>query len=65
LRSTRDRQPDALRNTDIRLKTHTPPHSRISAEAHPGVQAVLVRFFRGEAVADTRLTLPPPKFLVL
>lgn len=31
-------------------------------EAHPDVQAMLVRFFRGEAVADTRLTLPPPKF---
>jgi len=31
-------------------------------EAHPDVQALLVRFFRGEAVADTRLALPPPKF---
>ena len=31
-------------------------------EAHPDVQALLVRFFRGEAVADTRLSLPPPKF---
>jgi pimeloyl-ACP methyl ester carboxylesterase len=31
-------------------------------EAHPEVQALLVRFFRGEAVADTRLALPPPKF---
>lgn len=31
-------------------------------EAHPDVQPLLVRFFRGEAVADTRLTLPPPKF---
>ncbi len=46
-------------------RTCSPPHSRISAEAHPGVQAVLVRFFRGEAVADNRLTLPPLKFLVL
>ena len=33
-------------------------------EAHPEVQPLLVRFFRGEAVADTRLTLPPPKFQV-
>lgn len=33
-------------------------------EAHPDVQALLVRFFRGEAVADTRLSLPPPKFKV-
>ncbi len=33
-------------------------------EAHPAVQALLVRFFRGEAVADTRLTLPPPTFKV-
>jgi pimeloyl-ACP methyl ester carboxylesterase len=33
-------------------------------EAHPDVQALLVRFFRGEAVADTRLGLPPPKFKV-
>jgi pimeloyl-ACP methyl ester carboxylesterase len=33
-------------------------------EAHPDVQALLVRFFRGEAVADTRLSLPPPKFRV-
>jgi pimeloyl-ACP methyl ester carboxylesterase len=31
-------------------------------EAHPQVQELLVRFFRGETVADTRLTLPPPKF---
>lgn len=31
-------------------------------EAHPDVQALLVRFFRGETVADTRLSLPPPKF---
>lgn len=33
-------------------------------EAHPQVQALLVRFFRGEAVPDTRLSLPPPKFRV-
>ncbi|PTS87864.1 MULTISPECIES: alpha/beta hydrolase [unclassified Caulobacter] len=31
-------------------------------EAHPDVQPLLVRFFRGEAVADTRLSLPPPTF---
>lgn len=31
-------------------------------EAHPEVQALLVRFFAGEAVADTKLSLPPPKF---
>jgi pimeloyl-ACP methyl ester carboxylesterase len=31
-------------------------------EAHPDVQPLLARFFKGEAVADTRLTLPPPKF---
>ncbi|WBY09910.1 alpha/beta hydrolase [Sphingomonas sp. 7/4-4] len=31
-------------------------------EAHPDVQVLLVRFFGGEAVADTRLALPPPKF---
>lgn len=31
-------------------------------EAHPDVQGLLVRFFRGEALADTKLTLPPPKF---
>ncbi|WP_212742054.1 alpha/beta fold hydrolase [Sphingomonas sp. 1F27F7B] len=33
-------------------------------EAHPDVQGLLVRFFRGEAVADTRLSLPPPKFRI-
>jgi pimeloyl-ACP methyl ester carboxylesterase len=33
-------------------------------EAHPEVQALLVRFFRGEAVDDSRLALPPPKFRV-
>jgi pimeloyl-ACP methyl ester carboxylesterase len=33
-------------------------------EAHPDVQALLVRFFRGETVADTRLALPLPKFRV-
>ncbi|MES2987858.1 MAG: alpha/beta fold hydrolase [Pseudomonadota bacterium] len=33
-------------------------------EAHPDVQRMLVRFFHGEAVADTRLTLPPPKFQI-
>lgn len=31
-------------------------------EAHPDVQDLLVRFFRGETVADTRLSLPPPTF---
>lgn len=31
-------------------------------EAHPDVQGLLVRFFGGEAVADTRLSLPPPTF---
>jgi pimeloyl-ACP methyl ester carboxylesterase len=31
-------------------------------EAHPEVQGLLVRFFRGEPVADTRLALAPPKF---
>jgi hypothetical protein len=33
-------------------------------EAHPQVQDLIVRFFKGEAVADTRLTLPPPKFRI-
>ncbi len=33
-------------------------------ESHPDVQDLIVRFFRGEAVADTRLTLPPPTFRV-
>lgn len=31
-------------------------------EAHPAVQDLIVRFFRGEAVADTNLHLPPPTF---
>ncbi len=31
-------------------------------EAHPDVRDLLVRFFRGELVADTRLGLSPPKF---
>jgi pimeloyl-ACP methyl ester carboxylesterase len=31
-------------------------------EAHPEVQTLLLRFFRGEAVGDTKLTLPPPTF---
>ena len=31
-------------------------------ESHPEVQDVLVRFFRGDAVADTSLSLPPPTF---
>lgn len=33
-------------------------------EAHPQVQDLIVRFFRGEAIAATRLSLPPPKFSV-
>lgn len=33
-------------------------------EAHPQVQALLVRFFAGEKVADTKLALPAPKFRV-
>jgi pimeloyl-ACP methyl ester carboxylesterase len=33
-------------------------------EAHPQVQDLLVRFFRGERVDDTKLTLPPPKFRI-
>jgi pimeloyl-ACP methyl ester carboxylesterase len=31
-------------------------------ESHPQVQDLLLRFFRGEPVPDTRLALPPPKF---
>ncbi|MBU1345604.1 MAG: alpha/beta fold hydrolase [Alphaproteobacteria bacterium] len=31
-------------------------------ESHPEVQDLLVRFFRGEDVVDTRLSLPPPTF---
>ncbi len=31
-------------------------------EAHPQVQDLLLRFFRGETVPDTKLALPPPKF---
>jgi len=33
-------------------------------EAHPQVQDLIVRFFRGEVVADTKLSLPPPKFRI-
>lgn len=33
-------------------------------EAHPGVQDLIVRFFRGGRIGDTRLTLPPPRFPV-
>ena len=33
-------------------------------EAHPQVQTLLVRFFRGETLGDTTLTLPPPTFAV-
>lgn len=33
-------------------------------EAHPEVQTLLVRFFRGEPVSDTRLHLPPPVLAV-
>jgi pimeloyl-ACP methyl ester carboxylesterase len=31
-------------------------------EAHPDVGPLLVRFFKGEKMADTTLTLPPPRF---
>jgi pimeloyl-ACP methyl ester carboxylesterase len=33
-------------------------------EAHPEVQTLLVRFFRGEAVPDTKLVVPPPNFRI-
>ncbi|RZJ32137.1 MAG: alpha/beta hydrolase [Brevundimonas sp.] len=33
-------------------------------EAHPEVQTLLVKFFGGETVADTTLSLPPPTFAV-
>lgn len=33
-------------------------------EAHPEVQTLLVRFFRGEPLSDTTLSLPPPAFHV-
>jgi pimeloyl-ACP methyl ester carboxylesterase len=33
-------------------------------EAHPEVQALLVRFFRGESVPDTRLSIPRPRFRI-
>lgn len=32
-------------------------------EAHPDVGPLLVRFFKGETLGDTTLTLPPPKFV--
>lgn len=31
-------------------------------ESHPQMQDLIVRFFKGEAVADTKLSLPPPVF---
>ena len=31
-------------------------------ESHPQVQTLLLRFFQGEAIADARLSIPPPKF---
>lgn len=31
-------------------------------ESHPDIQDLIVRFFRGEPVTDTRLSLPPPVF---
>lgn len=31
-------------------------------EAHPEVQTLLVKFFREDAVSDTRLSVPPPTF---
>ena len=33
-------------------------------EAHPMVQELIVRFFKGEAVTDTKLTLRSPKFRI-
>ena len=33
-------------------------------ESHPDVQDLIVRFFRGETVSDTRLSLPPPTFRI-
>ncbi len=33
-------------------------------ESHPDVTALLVRFFGGQPLPDTRLTLPPPTFAV-
>jgi pimeloyl-ACP methyl ester carboxylesterase len=33
-------------------------------ESHPQVQELIVRFFRGERVDDSKLSLPPPKFRV-
>ena len=33
-------------------------------EAHPQVQELIVRFFKGEVVADTKLTVPPPRFRI-
>ncbi len=33
-------------------------------EAHPQVQDLIVRHFKGERVSDTKLTIPPPKFRV-
>lgn len=33
-------------------------------ESHPEVMSLLVRFFGGEVIADTRLALPPPEFVL-
>lgn len=32
-------------------------------EAHPEIGPLVVRFFKGERVDDTKLTLPPPRFV--
>ena len=33
-------------------------------ESHPYVQDLIVRFFRGDTVSDTRMSLPPPTFRI-
>ena len=37
---------------------------RVNVGGNPEAQALLVKFFKGERVADTKLSLPPPKFRV-
>jgi hypothetical protein len=33
-------------------------------ETHPDIPAMIVRHFKGERVADGKLTLPAPKFRI-
>ena len=63
-RTPLEEQTEVIAQFKNRTQVHVENAGHNVFESHPDVTPFLVRFFSGEAVADTYLTLPPPRFVV-